>query len=117
MSLREKEFVNLAIITAKKSRHIIFGEIFSNMIAYIFFHFCGAFAQAILAEAGISLLGLGPVDVPTLGMILHWAMMTMALQFGKWWLFIPPGIVLVLLISSLFTLNASMSKLRQLLPS
>jgi len=114
MSLRQKEFVNLAIITAKKTRHIVLGEIFSNMIAYIFFHFCGAFAQAMMAEAGISLLGLGPVDVPTLGMILHWAIMTMSLQFGKWWLFIPPGLILVSLIISLFTMNASMSKLRQL---
>jgi len=104
MSLREKEFVNLAIITGKKSRHIIFGEIFSNMVTYIFLQFCGCFANAILAEAGISLLGLGPVDVPTLGMMLHWAIMSGALLLGVWWWFLPPGIVLVVICAALYTI-------------
>lgn len=108
LSLREKEFINLAIITGKKTRHIIFGEIFSNMIAYIFLQFCGACASAILAEAGISLLGLGPTDVPTLGMMLHWAMKSLSLQIGVWWWFFPPGLVLVLLIACLYTMSSTM---------
>lgn len=108
LSLREKDFINLAIITGKRTRHIIFGEIFSNMIAYIFLQFCGACASAILAEAGISLIGLGPTDVPTLGMMLHWAIKSLSLQIGVWWWFLTPGLVLVLLIASLYTMSSIM---------
>lgn len=108
LSLREKEFINLAIVTGKRTKHIIFGEIFSNMVAYIFLQFCGACASSMLAEAGISLLGLGATDVPTLGMMLHWAIMSLSLQIKVWWWFFPPGLVLVLLIACLYTMSSVM---------
>jgi peptide/nickel transport system permease protein len=112
LSLRDKEFVNLAIVTGKKNVSIIFGEVFPIMTSYIFLQFCGAFASAMLAEAGISLLGLGPGNVATLGMMLHKAIMAQSLLIGIWWWFIPPGLVLVLLASCLFTMSSLMGEKR-----
>lgn len=108
MSLREKEFVDLARITGKSTSRIVFGEIFTNMTAFIILQFCGAFAAGMLGEAGMSLIGLGPTNVPTLGMMLHWAIMSLAVQIGIWWWFIPPGIVLLVLTAALFTLQSQM---------
>jgi peptide/nickel transport system permease protein len=112
LSLREKEFVNLAIATGKKNVSIIFGEVFPIMTSYIFLQFCGAFASGMLAEAGISLLGLGPANVATLGMMLHKAIMAQSLLIGIWWWFLPPGLVLVLLTSCLFTMSSLMDEKR-----
>ena len=110
LSLREKKFVSLAVVTGKKSMNIIFGEVFPNMMAYIFLQFCGAFASGMLAEAGISLLGLGPAGVATLGMMLHRAIMAQALLLGIWWWILPPGLVLVLLTSCLYTMSSIMDE-------
>lgn len=113
MSLREKEFVNLARITGKKGRQIIFGEIFSNMVAYISLQFCGAFASAILTEAGLSLLGLGPNTVVTLGMMLHWSIVSETQMLGIWWWFIPPGLVLTVLSAALYTISSVIEEVKQ----
>jgi peptide/nickel transport system permease protein len=113
MSLREKEFVNLARITGKKAPQIVFGEIFSNMISYISLQFCGAFASAIITEAGLSLLGLGPTTVVTLGMMLHWAIASLAQQLGIWWWLVPPGLVLTMLSAALYTISSLIEEVKQ----
>lgn len=105
LSLREKEFVNLAIITGKSHMSVLLGEIFPNMLSYILLQYCGTFASAMLAEAGISLIGLGPVNIPTLGIMMHWAIRNLSVLLGIWWWFVPPGLALVLLSGALYTLS------------
>ncbi len=105
LSLREKEFVNLAITTGKGDGSILFGEILPNMLSYIFLQFCGAVAHAMLSEAGISLIGLGPANVPTLGLMLHRAIQNLSILLGMWWWFIPPGVTLVILSGALYTIS------------
>jgi len=110
LSLREKEFINLAMLTGKGSKSIIFGEIFPNMISYILLQFCGAFANAMVAEAGISLIGLGPANIPTLGMMLHWSIRSLTILLGIWWWFVPPGVALIILSGALYTISISYEK-------
>jgi peptide/nickel transport system permease protein len=105
LSLREKEFVNLAKLTGKSSINIVLGEIFPNMLSYILLQYCGAFAHAMLAETGISLIGLGPVNIPTLGTMMHWAIRNLSILLGIWWWFIPPGLTLMILSGTLYTLS------------
>jgi len=95
MSLKERNFVSLARISGKGTINIILKEIFPNMLSYVFISFCGMFGGAIMAEAGISLIGLGPTEISTLGSMLHWSIMMQAIHIGVWWWFIPPGIVLI----------------------
>lgn len=106
MSLKERSFVDLALISGKGEMNILFSEIFPNMLAYIFIQFCTVVGGAILAEAGISLIGLGPTTVVTLGTMLHWATMLNAPQAGAWWCFIPPGVVVVVITGSLITVGS-----------
>jgi len=106
LSLKERDFVNLARISGKKSWEIVFKEIFPNMLSYIFISFCSMFGGAIMAEAGISLIGLGPTDIITLGTMFHWAIINYAVTVGAWWCFIPPGIVLISFTGSLIILGS-----------
>jgi peptide/nickel transport system permease protein len=106
LSLKEREFVNLARVTGKGNARILFGEIFPNMLAYVFIQFVGMVGSAIVMEAGISLIGLGPTDVVTLGNMLHWAIQNQGVFMGIWWWFVPPGLVIVMYTGSLIMIGS-----------
>jgi ABC-type dipeptide/oligopeptide/nickel transport system permease subunit len=53
-------------------------------------------AGAILAEAGLSFLGLGDPSLPTWGQILEHGFRTGAVFLGYWWWVVPPGLLIVL---------------------
>jgi peptide/nickel transport system permease protein len=52
--------------------------------------------SAILAEAGISFLGLGDPSIPTWGQILEHGFRTGGVYVGYWWWVVPPGLLIVL---------------------
>jgi peptide/nickel transport system permease protein len=106
LSLKERNFVNLARISGKGRTSIIFKEIFPNMLSYVFISFCGMFGGAIMAEAGISLIGLGPTTVATLGSMLYWSIQTQCIYIGVWWWFVPPGIVLISFTGALLAIGS-----------
>jgi peptide/nickel transport system permease protein len=108
LSLKEREFVDLARVSGKGDSRILFGEIFPNMLAYVFIQFVGMVGSAIVMEAGISLLGLGPTNVVTLGNMLYWAIQNSSVLMGIWWWFIPPGLVIVLFTGSLIMIGSVM---------
>lgn len=51
---------------------------------------------AILAEAGLSFLGLGDPSIPTWGQILESGFRTGAIYVGYWWWVLPPGLLVAL---------------------
>ena len=51
---------------------------------------------AILAEAGLSFLGLGDPSIPTWGQILESSFRTGAVFLGYWWWVLPPGLLIVM---------------------
>ncbi len=53
-------------------------------------------AGAILAEAGLEILGLGDPSNPTWGQMLQAGLSTGALYVGYWWWILPPGLLIVL---------------------
>lgn len=108
LSLKERGFVDLAQITGKNDWVILFKEILPNMLAYVMITFFSIFAGAVVAEAGISMLGLGPTTVPTLGLMLHWAQSEGSIHMGYWWTFIPPGVFVLLIGGTLFMIGSTM---------
>ena len=106
LSLKERGFVDLARVSGKGGSRILFGEIFPNMLAYVFIQFIGMIGGAMVMEAGISLIGLGPSGVITLGNMLHWAIVNQAIVNGSWWWFIPPGLIILLITGSLFVIGS-----------
>lgn len=106
LSLKERAFVDLARILGKGDSRILFGEIFPNMLAYVFIQFVGMIGAAIVMEAGISLLGLGPTWVVTLGNMLYWAIQNQGVFLGIWWWFIPPGVVILLFTGSMIMIGS-----------
>jgi peptide/nickel transport system permease protein len=115
LSLKEREFVNLARMSGMKDRTMVITEVLPNMLAYIMMVFVLLAGGAIIAEAGISMLGVGPDPTRnvTLGSMLYWAMNQTVVPFwwNVWWWFIPPGLVLTVLLSAVFVMHAGMDEL------
>lgn len=110
LSLKEREFVNLAKLSGMKERMIIITEILPNLLAYVAMVFVFAVGGAILAEAGISMIGLGPTNAVSLGTILYWALLNETFRQGIWWVFLPPGIILTVFMVAAFTIHSSMDE-------
>ena len=113
LSLKEREFVNLARMSGISDRRIQFAEILPNMLAYIIMVFVLLVGGAILAEAGISMIGVGPARAVTLGQMLFWARNLPpvgAAWWDAWWWFIPPGLVLTIFLSAIFVMHAGMDE-------
>ena len=64
LSLREKEFVEAARMTGASDMRIIRSHILPHLVAPIIVYSTLVVAQNILAEAGLSYLGLG-IKLPT----------------------------------------------------
>lgn len=116
LALRDKEFIDLAKITGKKPIKIVFGEILPITLPYIFLQFGTVYASAIFTETGISLIGLGPTNVVTLGWILNQVLVMNAYVLGAWWWFVPPGAIVSLLVLTLYLMPLVLSrKLQQII--
>lgn len=110
LSLKEREFVNLAKLSGMKERTILITEILPNLLAYVAMVFVFAVGGAILAEAGISMIGLGPTNAVSLGTILYWALLNETFRQGIWWVFLPPGIILTILMVAAFAMHSGMDE-------
>jgi peptide/nickel transport system permease protein len=106
LSLRERRFVDLARISGKSDLSIVVKEILPNMLAYVFLVFILALSGAVVWEASISVIGLGPTEGFTLGKMLEWAISWNSVSRGVWWYFIPPGLTLVILTGTLIMITA-----------
>lgn len=108
LSLKERKFVDLAKITGKGDMKISIAEVLPNMLSYIFLVFILAMSSAIIIEASISAIGLGPqLTTPTLGNILKNAIDHEALtSFDALHWMIPPGLIVVFFAGTLILLNS-----------
>ena len=110
LSLRTREFVDLARLSGQSTRQIIVGEIAPNMSSYLMLTFILLFGGAVLIAATLDFIGLGPTDGMSLGLMMNNAVLWSALQLGMWWWFIPPGIGIVAIVGSLYVLNVGLDQ-------
>lgn len=111
LSLRNREHVNIAKISGYSTLKIMVLEIFPYIASYIMMAFILQISSGILSEAAISILGLGPLNTITLGIMMNWAMLFEAPVAGAWWAFIPPTILIAIIVSSLFFMNTGMDEI------
>lgn len=110
MSLRERQFVFMSRMAGVSDIKIALLDLLPNMGAYIFMAFVLLMSGAILAEAGLSMIGVGLTEGISLGSILFWAQMLEAVRREKFWLFVPPGVILTILSSSFLVLSTALDE-------
>ena len=110
LSLRSREFVDLARMSGMKPLRIIFTEIAPNMMSYLVMAFILQFGGAILIAATLDFIGLGPTTGMSLGMMMQNAVNWGALQLGLWWWFIPPGAAIAAIVGALYIMNVGLDE-------
>ena len=101
LSLKTREFIDIAKQSALSRMRILIFEVLPNILAYVIMAFAIQVGSAIIAEASLSAIGLGPSDVMSLGIILRWAISFQASTMGVWWWIFPPGALVTLYAFSL----------------
>ncbi len=92
LQIKENLYVEAARAIGASSWRIIFKHVFPQILPYTFASMALSVPGAILAEAGLSFLGLGDPNLVTWGKILHDAQAGNAVLNGAWWWVLPPGI-------------------------
>jgi len=94
LSLREEEFVQALQSFGVPTLKICYKHILPNALGPIMVNITLTTAMFILAEAGLSFLGLGvPLSIPTWGNILNVAKDIRVLE-NNWWMWLPVGMVI-----------------------
>jgi len=109
-TLRERDFVDLARLSGKRSSSIILKEIAPNMASYLFLVLILLFGSSILLAANFDFLGLGPTNTISLGTMMNQSMLWSALQLHVWWWFIPPGVVITIIVAALLVANVGLDE-------
>ncbi len=105
LTLRERSYVKIAQLSNVSSLEIMLVEMMPNMLPWLAASLTGGIAGAILAATGLEALGLGPTRVPSLGLIINYAMTSSALVRGMTWWWLPPIIILILIFTGFFLMT------------
>ena len=94
---KEKAYVEAAKAAGAGDVYVIFKHVFPNVLTLVFVQLATGVSGAILAESGLSFLGLTPQNLVSWGHMLQASYATGALTNGAWWFVIPPGLMIVFL--------------------
>lgn len=112
ISLRNRDHVNLSKLSGHSIAYIILTDILPYIASYVVMALILQISSGILAEAGLSILGLGPrtTEVPTLGLMMNWAMIYQAQILGKWWAYLPVLVTIALVTFSMNLMNTGLDQ-------
>jgi peptide/nickel transport system permease protein len=111
LSLRERGYVEVARLSGMSGLGIIFYELMPNLLPYLAATLVNSVSAAILASIGLEVLGLGPIDAPTLGMTFYWVNFNAAMINGWWWWWTAPTVVILMVFLGLFFLTVGLDEI------
>jgi len=110
LSLKERPFVRVARLSGMGDMEIVGRELLPHMMAWLGANFLNAFISAILAESGLSILGLGPQQEMTLGMMIYWSLSYSAIFLNLWWWWLTPVVTLMALFLALYLVHLGLDE-------
>ena len=102
LTLRTRVYVEAARVSGSSDLKIILRHIVPNILPLSFLYGSIAIGWAILTEASISFLGFGDPKSISWGFMLQDAFASQALSKGAYYWFLPPGILIILIVSAGF---------------
>ncbi len=95
LQISEQLYIEAAKAVGVSTKKIIFKHIFPQVYPYTMAIAVLSIPGIIVAEASLSLLGFGDPAAPTWGKMLQLAYNSQSVTQGWWWLYIFPGLALV----------------------
>jgi peptide/nickel transport system permease protein len=111
LSILSSEFINLAILSGASRLNIIIRDIVPIIAPYVLAAFAMLFSYSIMAEVGLTLVGVGMTKDVTLGLMLYVAQIYANISQGIWWTIVPPSITVTLIFLSLYMIATSIDEL------
>jgi len=111
LTIRNRDFIAASRESGESSWRIIASEIVPNEVSLIAANFVNTVLYAIGASVALAFVGVTNLSSWSLGTMLYWAESQQALQFGAWWWFVPPGLAVALMGTSLVLLNTGIDEL------
>lgn len=102
LTLREREFINVAKFSGASTLEIVFKEVFPYVFAFMVVDFINAILWVVNTEAALAVIGLSNIETPTLGSIIFWALNYNALFTGQYTWIVAPVLATVILFLGLF---------------
>lgn len=109
LSLREREFINVAQASGEGTLKIVVLEIMPFMLGWALANFINTVLVAISAESGLAIIGLSSLKDATLGTMIYWAMQHQALLLEQWLWILSPIVSIMLLFIGLFLVSTGWS--------
>lgn len=112
LSLRSRDYIDLARTSGMGTWGIIRREIAPNMYSYLFMTFVLLFGGAVLTAASLDFIGLGPTQrgSMSLGLMMNQAVQWSALNLEMWWWFVVPGAGITLIVGALYVMNVGLDE-------
>jgi peptide/nickel transport system permease protein len=110
LSLKERPFVQVALLSGLSGIEIVWQELLPHLLPWLGANFVNAFIAGVLAESGLSILGLGPQQDMTLGMMIFWSLSYSAILQNLWWWWLPPVLLLVTLFLLLYLVHLGLDE-------
>jgi peptide/nickel transport system permease protein len=111
LAIRGRDFIAAARETGESTWRILAFEIVPNEVSLIAANFVNTVLYAIGTSVALAFIGLANLSTWSLGTILYWAQSQDALQLGAWWWYVPPGLAVALIGTSLVLLNTGIDEL------
>jgi peptide/nickel transport system permease protein len=105
LSLRERDYVTSAQVIGERTWRIIVWEIVPNLLPIVASSFLFTVLYGVGTYTALAFLGLVNTEHWSWGAILFWAQASSAENSGFWWWYIPAGLAVALLGTSLALLN------------
>lgn len=110
-SVRTREHIDVARLSGAGFWSILGRDVLPYLLSYVVMAGVLQVSGAILFESTLSLLGLGPGDATSLGTMLYWAIAWGSVRTGAWWAFVPPTLMLTLIVFGLLLLQSSLNEI------
>lgn len=112
ISLRNRDHVNLSKLSGHSMMRIIFTDVLPYIASYVVMALILQISSGILAEAQLSMLGLGPATTKnaTLGLMMNWATQYAAHLNGSWWAYFPVIFMIAVISFSLNLMNTGLDQ-------
>jgi peptide/nickel transport system permease protein len=109
-SVSTREHIDVARLSGAGFWSILMRDVLPYLLSYVVMAAVLQVSSAILFESTLSLLGLGPSNATSLGTMLYWAIAWGSVRTGAWWAFVPPTLMLTLIVFGLLLLQSSLNE-------
>lgn len=108
LGLKERPYVDMARISGMSPSRIIFTELMPNLLPYLLVSLAFSTLGAMAAEVGLALIGLGPSNGISLGLLIYFGRGVFSL--GRYDILLIPPLILIAIFAAITLINLGMEE-------